>query len=76
MQRLPKKLTALVCILSGLALATYGFVALLGLDDLAFGKFSEAARDTSSAFLFVLIGIALALFGWFSDTSGSDNAGG
>jgi hypothetical protein len=73
-QRLPQKLTALICILGGLALAAYGSVALLGLDDLAFGKFSEAARDTSSAFLFVLIGIALALFGWFSNTSGGGNA--
>ena len=75
MHRLFKKLTALVCILGGLALTAYGFAALLGLDEFAFGKFSAAARDTSSAILFVLIGIALTLFGWFSTASGSDNAG-
>ena len=61
-----KRLIAIFCVIAGLALCLFGLAAIFGLDSLAFGKFSAAGRDTNSALLLLLVGIALVLFGWFS----------
>ncbi|KGM56943.1 hypothetical protein N799_01970 [Lysobacter arseniciresistens ZS79] len=49
----------------GTAIALYGVSLLIGLSEVSIGKFSAGARDTSSALLIALLGVALALYGWF-----------
>ena len=72
-----KQLAALFCIIAGLALAAYGVALIVGLDTLTFfSKYSAAGRDTNSATLILLIGITLALFGWFGSGGKGGNTSG
>ena len=68
-----RQLVKPIAITSGLALALYGSALLLGLSEVTFDKFSAGARDTNTALVVTLIGVALALYGWFDTvTSGQD----
>ena len=76
MQKRIQQIAAILFIVIGLALSFYGLLAIFSLDSFAFGKFATSARDTSSAILVLLIGVALALFGWFSGAHKDGNATG
>jgi hypothetical protein len=66
-----QKLAKLVMNAGGVTLAAYGVLLLKGLPEFSLGKFSAGAADTNGALLISLIGVALALFGWFSPAPGS-----
>jgi len=70
-----QKLTKLVMIAGGVALAAYGVLLLVGLPEITLGKFSADAADTNGAWLITMIGVAFALYGWFASSSGSSTGG-
>ena len=70
-----QKLAKLVMIAAGIGLAACGVVLLIGLPDITLGKFSAAAADTNGAVLILLIGGALALYGWFMPSAKSTSGG-
>jgi hypothetical protein len=66
-KRQVKLVMRIACFLIGLIVAFYGASMLLALDQVVFGKFSAASRDTSVAFICVLIGAAIFLYGLWID---------
>jgi len=70
-----QKLAKLVMIVGGVALAGYGALLLTGLPEISLGKFSADPSDTNGALLATLIGVAIALYGWFAPTSSGASEG-
>ncbi len=60
-----RKLANFIAIAGGIALAIYGTCLLFGLSELSWGKHSRDSQETNSALITVLIGVALAAYGWF-----------
>ena len=58
-----QQVRGLIFVLGGLAVLGYGVLLLLGLDTMALGKLSSAARDTNGAVLLVIFGAALTFYG-------------
>ncbi len=61
-----QKPAKLMMIVGGIALAGYGVLVLIGLPEISLGKFSADSADTNGALLTALIGVAIALYGWFT----------
>ena len=76
MLRRIRQLGKLLCIASGLVMIAFAVAAFADLEDFVLGKFSAASRDTSEAILLLLLGVAFALYGWFSDLEQTDGRAG
>jgi len=61
-----RQVKGLIFVIVGLAVLSYGMLLLLGLDTIALGKLSSAARDTNGAVLLVIFGAALTFYGLFA----------